>query len=179
QGRQVQSAYEPHLALELDAELLRRAAAGLGHQRKSVGRPRLAGVLDEVRVPRRDLRAADPVTLEPARLEHPASRELVLGVLEDGPERALVGRLSRLSLRLHVADGPLDLLLRTRFEPELDARHDFALAQPRAAVFQSELGRRPPVRARPGDDQRALDDPLPVAAVRPRVPLDAPAAGPG
>ena len=49
--------------LELDAELLVHAPARLGHQRERVGRRRAAGVLDEVRVARRDQGAADPVAL--------------------------------------------------------------------------------------------------------------------
>ena len=42
------------LVLELDPEPLARPPAGLGHQREAVRAGRAAGVLDEVRVPRRD-----------------------------------------------------------------------------------------------------------------------------
>ncbi len=55
--------------LELDAEPLAHPAARLDHQRDAVGRGRLAGVLDEVRVARRDQRAADLVALEAALLD--------------------------------------------------------------------------------------------------------------
>ena len=47
------------LVLELDAEALARAAPRLRHQRHHVGRAGVADVLDEVRVHRRDARAAD------------------------------------------------------------------------------------------------------------------------
>ena len=76
-------AEEHDLVLELDAELLARTAARLGHQREAVGGRRAAGVLDEVRVLRRDHGAADPVALEPAELEHPPRAELAWRVLED------------------------------------------------------------------------------------------------
>ena len=67
---QAHVAEQHDLGLELDAELLARAPARLAHQREAVGRRRPAGVLDEVRVLRRDDRATDPVPLQPAELEH-------------------------------------------------------------------------------------------------------------
>ena len=62
------------LLLELDAELLARPAPRLGDQGEAVGRRRAAGVLDEVRVTRRDDRAADAVALQPAELEQRGRR---------------------------------------------------------------------------------------------------------
>jgi hypothetical protein len=59
--RELEVAEEAQLVLELDAELLERPSSRLGHQRERVDSLRLASVLDEVRVPRRDLRAADPM----------------------------------------------------------------------------------------------------------------------
>src|SRR5437016_14442906 len=56
---QLERAHELHLMLELDAESLPDAPARLGHQRETVGRRRTAGVLDEVRMPRRDQRSPD------------------------------------------------------------------------------------------------------------------------
>jgi hypothetical protein len=60
QGRQLERAEEAHLVLEDDPELLVHPATRLGHQRDRVGGGGTAGVLDEVRVQRRDDRAADP-----------------------------------------------------------------------------------------------------------------------
>src|SRR4051812_23291904 len=88
--RQLGHLEELHLVLELDAVLLECTAPGLGHQRDRVLAPRIAGVLDEVRVHRRDLRAADPVPLQTARLDHPARCQVVVGILEDAAERSLV-----------------------------------------------------------------------------------------
>ena len=89
--------------LELDPELLVRPAPRLGHQRDRVSRARALGVLDEVRVPRGDLHAPDPMALEPARLEHLAGTQLVVWVLEHASEGALVRRLGgdRKSTRLN------------------------------------------------------------------------------
>src|SRR5437763_13734942 len=70
------------LVLELDAELLVRTPPRFGHEGDRVGRRGGVCVLDEVRVLGRDLGAADPVSLEPACLEHPARAQLVLGLLE-------------------------------------------------------------------------------------------------
>src|SRR5262245_43697068 len=94
--RELQGAEKDDLVLEPDAELLRGSASRLGHQGDRVGRPRSVRVLDEVRVTRRDLRAADAMPLEPAGLEHAARAELVLRVLEHAPVGPLVGGLSRL-----------------------------------------------------------------------------------
>src|SRR5262249_38311513 len=57
QGRQLQRAEELDLVLELDAVGLEHPAARLRHDGEAVGRRRRVGVLDEVRVPRRDERA--------------------------------------------------------------------------------------------------------------------------
>ena len=81
------------------AELVVHAAPRLGHQRERVGRGRAARVLDEVRVPLRDHRAADPVPLQPARLDQRAGAALAGRVLEHAAERPLRRRLRRLALR--------------------------------------------------------------------------------
>src|SRR5262245_44976069 len=73
---QGERAEEDDLVLEVDAELLTRTAARLPHQREAILARRPAGVLDEVRVTRRDDGAADRVPLEPAELEHPSRPEL-------------------------------------------------------------------------------------------------------
>src|SRR5581483_7276764 len=52
--RQLERPEEHDLVLEVDAELLPRSTPRLGHQRDGVGGPGAVGVLDEVRVPRRD-----------------------------------------------------------------------------------------------------------------------------
>src|SRR5215210_1264627 len=85
--RHLDFAEELDLVDELDAELLTRATARLAHQRERVGRSRAVGVLDEVRVARRDLGAPDPVAAEAARLEHPPGGKLVFRVLEHAAER--------------------------------------------------------------------------------------------
>src|SRR5947207_13078756 len=97
QRRQLEPAEEYHLVLELDAVLLPGAAARLCHQCDRVLRPGPVGVLDEVGMARRDLRPADSVALQAARLEEAPRRQLVLWILEDAAVRALVRRLRRLS----------------------------------------------------------------------------------
>jgi hypothetical protein len=58
---QLDVAQQLDLVLEPHAELLQRAPASLGHEREGVGGRRAVGVLDEVRVLRRDLSASDPM----------------------------------------------------------------------------------------------------------------------
>ena len=144
-GRKLERADEADFVLELDAEFLERPPACFGHQRDGVGGPALARVLDEVRVPRGDLRSADPVAPEPAGFEHPPGRELVLRVLEDAAEGALVRRLRGLALSLDLGDRRLDLVRGTGLEPELGARDDLARAQSGAPVLEPELGGRAPL----------------------------------
>ena len=92
-------------------------------------------------------RAADRVALQPARLEHPARAELVLRVLEDAAERALVRRLRRLAPRDQLGDRRLDLVGRPRLEPVLDLGDDLAVPELGVAVGEAELGRRQPAGA--------------------------------
>ena len=115
--------------LELDSELLLRPAPRLGHQRHGVRGAGTVRVLDEVRMAGRDLGTPDPVALEATRLEHPAGRQLVLGVLEHAPERALVRGLSCLAERLQLRDRGLDLLGRSRLEPQLRAGDHLAVTE--------------------------------------------------
>ena len=116
-------------------------------------------------MPRRDLGAADSVTPEATGFEHPAGGQLVVGILEDASERALVRRLRRLSLRLHLPHRGLDLVLRPRLEAELSARDDLAGLQARAPVLEPELERRSPIRPVGGDDERTLEDAGDVASI--------------
>ncbi len=88
---------------ELDAVLLVRAPAGLGHERERVGvraPPAFSmkfACFGEICAPPMQ------IPLQPARFEHPPRAQLVLGVLEDAAERALVRRLGRLALRVQLA----------------------------------------------------------------------------
>ena len=138
----------------------------------------LVGVLDEVRVPRRDLGAADPVALQAAGLEHPAGRELVVRVLEDAAESALVRRLGGLPLRLQVGDDRLDLAPAAEAS---DGTRPCATTCPCSEVgvpvAQPELGRRPPICVLAVDDERAVENRRPVAAVCAGVHPDAAAGG--
>src|ERR1700694_2916540 len=128
-GGELDPAEKAHFALELDAELLERTPARLGHEREGVDCPGVAGGLDEVFVARRDLSTADPMPLEAAGLEHSPRRELVLGIFEDAAARALIRRLRGLPLLLHAGDSPLALVLGTRLEPNLDRSDDLAVAE--------------------------------------------------
>src|SRR5207244_8959087 len=121
----------------------------------------------------------DPVALETAGLEHPAGGQLVLRVLEDAPEGALVRRLGRLPLRLQLGDVRFDLVDGARRETQLDPRDDLAVAEIRMPVREAELrGRQPagPVRS---EHVRTLEDAGKVAAVRARVHPHAAAGRPG
>src|SRR5581483_6122681 len=104
-----------------------------------------------------------------AVLEHPPRAELVIRVLEDAPERALVRRLRRLPLREQIGHRPFDLLRWSRNQPELDTCDDLTRPQARAAIGQLELVVPEPAR-RPGvDDEGPLEHGFPVAAVGARV----------
>src|SRR3954469_14737939 len=163
--RELERAEELDLALELHAELLGGTTPRLGHQRDRLGRTRLRGVLDEVRVPGRDLGPTDAMALQAAGFEHPAGRELVLRVLEDAPERALVRRLGSLPPRLEVTDDRLDLARRPGRQTKLDLRDDLPVPELGVPVAQAELVRCAPVCALVVDDQCAVEDRRPVAAV--------------
>ena len=141
-GGSSSGAEEANLVLEHDAEPLVDAPPRLGHQRDRVRRGGAAGVLDEVRVPRRDHRAADPVPLEPALLDHPPGAELRRRVLEDAAERALVRRLRRLALREQLGDLRLDLVRRSGREPEANLRDDLAGRERRVPVARARARRR-------------------------------------
>src|SRR5205085_5228182 len=106
----------------------------------------------------------DPVPAKAAGLEHPARRELVLGILEDASEGPLVRRLRRLPPCLHVADDGLDLLERARVELELDARNDLAVRERGVAVREVELRPAQPLGTIRADDKRADEDLCPVTA---------------
>src|SRR5436309_91301 len=92
------------------------------------------------------------------------------GVLEDASERAPVRRLGRLPLRLQAGDELLDLVGLARLETELHACDDLAVSQVGVPVAEAELGGRAPRHPIGVDDQRALEDPGPVAAARSTSP---------
>ena len=120
-------------------------------------------------MPRGDLRAANAEPLEPACLQHPTRRKLAVRVLEDASERALVRRLCRLSVGLHLGDDRLDLVRRPRLERELDLGYDLPAAQPRPSVLEPELVRPQPMRTCGIDHERAREHAGDVASVRARV----------
>src|SRR6185312_8802500 len=68
--RKLERPEKDDFVLEAHSELLGRAPPRFGHQRDRVGSTGGVGILDEVRVAGRDLRAADPVPFEATRLEH-------------------------------------------------------------------------------------------------------------
>ena len=145
--RQLERAEELDLVLELDAELLARAPARLGHQRDRVGACGAAGVLDEVRVPRRDLRAADPVALA-ARTPRASARRVssCSGFLKTLPNvRLFVGWAA---LRCACISATVALISSTGrgVEPKLDLRDDLAVRGARVAVREPELVGRQPAR---------------------------------
>src|SRR3954453_1118672 len=173
--RQREQPEELDLVLELDSVLREYPATCLGHQSDRVGSAGPVGVLDEVRVPRRDLRAADPVALQSAGLHHQAGGQLVLGILEDASESALVRGLRGLAERLELGDRCLDLSRIPRLEPELGPRHDLAPLGLRLSVREAQLARREPPRSPLVDDQRPQEDLGPVASEGPCISPNAPA----
>src|SRR5262249_10842518 len=83
-GWQLERPEELDLPPKLDAEPLARPPARLGHERERVRRGGASGVLDEVRVARRELRAADEVASQAAWLGGPPGRQ---GGPPRGPRR--------------------------------------------------------------------------------------------
>src|SRR5215204_532510 len=163
--RELEAAQQAHFVLELDAELFERPPAGLGHKRQGLGRAGVTGVLDEVRMPGRDLRAADAVTSQPARLEHSARGELVIRVLEDASEGALVRRLCGLPAGLEVGDFLFDLFRGLRLEPELGAGDHLAGSERRTPILEPELLACAPLDALRRHDEGPLEDLRPIAPV--------------
>src|SRR2546430_17732913 len=88
-----------------------QAAALEVHERKDVGRDRAASVHDEVRVLGGDLRAVDPLALEPALLDQPPGH-VARRILPDAPGRREGKRLRGLLL----LQADLDVLLDLRSE---------------------------------------------------------------
>src|SRR5262245_10832691 len=171
--RELREPEEHDLALQHDAVLLVHAAARLDHEGHAVRARRAVGVLDEVRVLRRDLRAADPVPLETAELEHPPRPELARWVLEDAPEGPLVRGLRVLATRDELGDCRLDLRRRAWLELELDRSDDLTRSQLRVSIGEPQRARRPPLVALGRDDARPDEDLVPVPPVRARVHEDA------
>src|SRR5436190_58087 len=87
------------------------------HQRHDVARRRAAPVHDEVGVLGGDLRAVDPLALEPALLDEPG-RDLALRVLPNAAGRRERERLGRLLLLQAYLDVFLDLADRSAREAE-------------------------------------------------------------
>ena len=119
------------------------------------------------------------MAFQPAGFDHPPRTELVLGVLEDAAEGALVRRLRLFANRLHPRDGLADLLGSPRLEPELDRRDHLARLERRVAVREIELLVRAPRRPGGVDDERPDENLLPVAAVGARVHPHAAPGGAG
>src|SRR5438874_4578421 len=107
----------PDLGLERQAEVGLHALPREIHQRHDVARRRAAPVHDEVGVLGRDLRAVDPLALEPALLDEPG-RDLALRVLPDAAGRRERERLGRLLLLQAYLDVFLDLADRSAREAE-------------------------------------------------------------
>src|SRR4051794_271780 len=175
---QLELAEENDLVLQLDPVLLPGAPAGLRHQRDRIRRARLVGVLDEVRVARGDLGPADAVTLQAAGLEHAARAERVIGVLEDASVGALVRRLRCLPLLLQLRDQALDLVRRSRRQPELDLCDYLTRAQRGASIAKPQLVACVPEKAVDVGNEGAVEDRGPVAAVRTGVHAHSPARCP-
>src|SRR4029079_6077239 len=163
---QLELAEELDLVLEPDAELLERAAARLGHESERVCSGGPIGVLDEVRVLRRDLGSAAAMALEAPRLEHPPRAPLVLGILEDTAEGAPVRRLRILPARVQLAHLGLDLLRRPRPESQLGTNHDLSVPELRVPVAQPELRGGEPGAAFGRRDTGSLEPAGEVAALR-------------
>src|ERR1051326_6495197 len=166
------------LVHELDPVLLARAPARLRDERERVLGAGAAGVLDEVRVLGRDLRAADAMALEPAGLEHPPRAQVVVRVLEDAPERAPVRRLCFLAPRVQLAHGRLDLLRGPRRQPQLRLEDDVAVSEVRVPVGQPQLRRGPPPGAVGGPHEPPLQHLREGSALPPAVHPDAAADRP-
>jgi len=151
--------------LELDSVLLACTPAGFCHQRDRVGGAGSIGVLDEVRVARRDLGAADPVPLQPAGLEQPPGAQLVVRVLEDAAEGPLVRGLGGFPLRLQLGDLGLDLFGVAGLEAELDSGDDLVAAEFRVAIREAELGRGQPTSSVLVHHQGSDQNLGPIAAI--------------
>src|SRR5439155_10935822 len=74
-----------------------------------------------------------------------------------------------LSLPLEAGDDRLDLLHRPQLEPELRARHHFAVTKIGMSVPEPELAGRPPARPVAVDHECTDENARPVPAVRARV----------
>src|SRR5207248_7334803 len=95
------------------------------------------------------------------------------------PERAPVRRQRGLEQRLQRCNFRLDLVLGPRRQAELRAGGHLAMTQLGVAVREAELRGIDPARALAVDDEHALENRGPVAAVGARVHPDAAADGPG
>src|SRR5712691_6209863 len=116
-------AHQADFVFQRDAELGVDALAGHVHQCEHVGRGGAAAVDDEVRVLRRDLRAAQPFALEADLLDQ-APGEIAGRVLPDAAGRRERQRLRRLLVLQARLDVLLDLGLRPAVEPEAAADQD-------------------------------------------------------
>src|SRR5205814_5726889 len=122
-----------------------------------------------IRMTRIDYRATESVALQSAIIQHQAGGQLVVGILEDASESALVRGLRGLAEGLELGDRCLDLSWIPRLEPELRPRHDLPLLELRLSVREAQLARREPPRSPLVDDQRPQEDLGPVASVGPCI----------
>src|SRR6266511_3225734 len=154
QRRKPQPAEKLHLVLELDTESLAHPPPRLPHERERIRRCGVACVLDEVRVTRRDSRAADPVAFQAALLDHPSGSEVRRWVLEHAAEGPLRGRLCRLPLREQLGDVRLDLVRAPRRQGEANLRDDLSGLEVRVPVGEPQVARRQRAHSVRVDDDR-------------------------
>ena len=149
--RQLERAEEPHLVLELDAELA-RGRGGAPRPSARARRPSRASPAFSMKFACRGEICAPPIRWPAGRTPRASARRSssCVGVLEDASERPLVRRLGRLALRLQLGDGRLDLLRGPRREPHSASATTWPRPQRRAPVLEPELGgREPAARRRP------------------------------
>src|SRR4051812_47539837 len=141
-----------HFVLQIDPEALAHTAPGERDQSRDIRRTRVPRVLDEVRVHRRDARAADDAALQLAALDQGPGAGALVWILEHRPERARLAWLALAPPALHLPDPFADLVAHAALELQHDLGDDFGAAHVRVPVAQIELRR--PARAHPrrGDD---------------------------
>src|SRR5439155_445599 len=139
-GRSALFAEDPDLGLERDPELVLHAVAREVHERQDVGRGRAASVHDKVRVLGGDLRAVDPLALEPALLDQPAGH-VGRRILPDAPRRREGERLRGLLLLQADLDVLLDLGERSAREPQAAADEHGARGRVEGPVGEGARGR--------------------------------------
>src|SRR5947207_10067355 len=130
----------PDLGLERQAEVGLHALPREIHQRHDVARRRAAPVHDEVRVLGGDLRAVDPLALEPALLDQPVG-EVAGRILPDAPGRREGERLRGLLVLQADLGVLLDLRERAAREPQAAADEHGARGRVEGPVGEGAGGR--------------------------------------